>query len=339
MRVHPAGFTERPITFGYNFRMRCESCDHASTLSGADYVRLEAENHALMECTRCHRPTRFGPLASAIRHENDPVLDDGVLNNVIWYHTSPYADWPSKNYEHDQRVLIAASRIQGWGDTEHTLQVLLGKALHLGTYEAAIENMYRRMRNQNDAQTAFFLHRVRISVDPARINPGYRDERDEAAADISIAQLDDDGLDAVRYLNVWEALGSISLAVRPSVITDIHTVAIPNVLGPVDNLPSPLAGLIKDLERKNEMPAPPEERELRSYTLTEELEDALIAHFLPEVNLQVAHEFAQAVARAHGRIGSGFREHARLFAEHARLLSAPGRVLDLLNAAPRRQLT
>ncbi|SDR20768.1 hypothetical protein SAMN04489765_3838 [Tsukamurella pulmonis] len=31
------------------------------------------------------------------------------------------------------------------------------KALHVGTYEAAVENMLRRMRNQNDLASQFYL--------------------------------------------------------------------------------------------------------------------------------------------------------------------------------------
>ncbi|MEV8548083.1 hypothetical protein [Streptomyces sp. NPDC051572] len=340
MRVSEDEFIERPVTFGYNFRMRCGNCDQASPLTGADYVRLERTNNARMECNHCDESIHFGPLAADIRDQADPALDEGMLNKLSWYHTSTYADWPSGDYQRDMRAVFSASRVREVrGDSERYLETRLDKALHLGTYEAAIENMYRHMRDQRDADSAFFLYRVHINVAPTRINPGYRDEKDEAAADISITELTDSGLDAVRYLNVWEAWGSISLAVQPDVITDVHAIPIPNALGPVGDLPSELLDVVEDIEHRNAAPAASEEREFRSYNLTQELESALVAHFLPGVNSEVARAFAGAVARAHGRIGGDYRGHARLFADHARLLYAPEQVLGLLDAAPSRHET
>jgi hypothetical protein len=338
VRVTKAGFIERQITFGYDFRMRCNSCGRSSALSGADYIRLENENNARMGCDHCGESIHFGPLAAGLRDQDDPALDDGLLNKLSWYHTSTYADWPSSDSERDMRAVFSTSRARALlGDPEPHLQAQLDKALHLGTYEAAIENMYRRVRDQADADSAFYLHRVRISVAPARVNSGYRDETNEAAAHISVTELTDLVLDAVRYLNVWEAWGSISLAVRPDIITGIQTIPVPSALGPVGGPPPKLLDVIEELERRNEAPAAPEEREFRSYGLTQELEDALVAHFLPGVNSVVAHDFARAVGKAHGRIGSDYRGHARLFAAHARLLYAPEQVLHLLDTAPSRQ--
>ena len=55
---------------------------------------------------------------------------------------------------------------------------------NIGTYEAAIENMLRRMDDQGDADANFYLHRVQVDIDPDRINDGYRDENDEPARKI-----------------------------------------------------------------------------------------------------------------------------------------------------------
>ncbi|ALV48103.1 hypothetical protein ASR50_34660 [Streptomyces sp. 4F] len=338
MRVSKDGFIERQITFGYDFRMRCGICGRSSKLSGADYIRLETENHARMECDHCDDSIHFGPLAADLRDQDDPALDDGLLTKLNWYHTSTYVDWPSIDRERDVRATLSTSRARELlGDPEPYLQAQLDKALHLGTYEAAIENMYRRMRDQDDADSAFYLHRVHISVASARVAPGYRDETNEAAANISLPELAKLGLDAVRYLNVWEAWGSISLAVRSDVITDIQTIPVPSALGPVGGLPSRLIDVIEDLEHRNETPTAPEEREFRSYDLAQELDDALVAYFLPGVNPVVAYDFVRAVGKAHGRIDSDYRGRARLFAAHASLLHSPERVLGLLDAAPSRR--
>ncbi len=50
------------------------------------------------------------------------------------------------------------------------------EALHVGTYEAAIENVLRRIRDHRDDLTAFYLHRVAIRVGLNSVNDGYRDE-------------------------------------------------------------------------------------------------------------------------------------------------------------------
>jgi hypothetical protein len=137
-----ARFVERQITFGYDFRMRCNSCGQTSILSGADYIRLDNENDAHMECDHCDDSIHFGPLAAGIRDQNDPALDDGMLSRFSWYHSSPYANWPNTDCERDMKAMFSTSRARAlMGDPEPYLQAQLDKALHLGTYEAAIENV------------------------------------------------------------------------------------------------------------------------------------------------------------------------------------------------------
>ncbi|MFI6340999.1 hypothetical protein [Streptomyces sp. NPDC050535] len=335
MQLSKAEFIERPITFGYDFRMRCEGCGRTSSLSGADYLLLDAEADARIKCQNCASSIHFGPLAVGIRDQHDPALDDSMLNRFAWYHTSTYENWPSTDFERDVRAACATGHARAlMRDPERYVRGQLDNALHLGTYEAAIENMYRRMRNQDDERSAFHLYRVRVNIAEGRVNPRFRDENGERAADLSVTELTEHGLDAVRYLNAWEASGCISLAVRPSVITAVQTVPLPSALTPVADLPPEILDVIEDLERRNGEPEIPEEMQDRAYRLTEELEDALVARFLPGVNPKVADDFAQAVGSAHDRGGSDYLGHARLFAAHASLLTAPEQVLGLLDAAP-----
>ncbi|MFF5011460.1 hypothetical protein ACFY3G_52965 [Streptomyces phaeochromogenes] len=84
MRVTKAGFIERQITFGYDFRMHCNSCGRSSTLNGADSIRLESENNARMECDHCDGSIHFGPLAADLRDQDDPALDGGLLSKLSW---------------------------------------------------------------------------------------------------------------------------------------------------------------------------------------------------------------------------------------------------------------
>ena len=81
--------------------------------------------------------------------------------------------------------------------------------------------------NQRDGGSQFYLYRVALCLDPQRINPGYGDENHEFAADISVNDFEEDDLDAVRYLNVHEAMGVLSLAVRPEAIAAVQCIPIP----------------------------------------------------------------------------------------------------------------
>jgi hypothetical protein len=97
---------------------------------------------------------------------------------------------------------------------------------HLGTFESSIENMFRRMRDQGDADNQFFLHRVRIACTATDVSP-LGDEFSDLAGNVKLCVLFDAGYRVMRYLNVFEQPGSISLAVVPSVITHVQTLPVP----------------------------------------------------------------------------------------------------------------
>lgn len=330
---------ERPIDFGYAYRMRCSRCGQASLLTGADYLRLNDEADARMDCAHCHVSIHFGPLAAAIRDEDDIALDDALLNRLSWYHTSTYLDWPSAEFESEQRASLSTERVRALvQDPEHLLSTMLDKALHLGTYEAAIENMYRRMRNQGDAKSSFYLHRVEISIRDGRVNEGYRDENEDTAAQLSVSELTDLGLDALRYLNVWEAAGSISLAVRPDAVVAIQSIPIPAPPDPTNDLPPRVARLVDDVHAR--LPSDPssDQDRLELYRLRSELTERLIAELLPDVNAEVADRFAFAISSAHGWTEpGGFEELTRTFAVHATLLTESAAYLLMLDEAERRR--
>lgn len=100
------------------------------------------------------------------------------------------------------------------------------QAIHVGTYEAAVDSMLRRMRNQGDQGSVFYLHRVRLRPDLV-IEPGWRDENTGEAAQITSFDLADHGIDGIRYLNAYEAIGSLSLAVVRNAIESTQKVTVP----------------------------------------------------------------------------------------------------------------
>ncbi|BCB88689.1 hypothetical protein Psuf_060020 [Phytohabitans suffuscus] len=72
---------------------------------------------------------------------------------------------------------------------ERWIERELNKALHVGTHEAAIENILRRVSVEHEDPAAFYLHRVAIKVHPHRVNGGCRDENHEAAAQLTTMDL------------------------------------------------------------------------------------------------------------------------------------------------------
>ncbi|MFK0402012.1 hypothetical protein ACIQTT_06750 [Microbacterium sp. NPDC090225] len=83
------------------------------------------------------------------------------------------------------------------------------------------------MDDQDDGTSKFYLYRVALRLDSTLVNSEFRYENHEDAADISVYELDLRKLSAVRYRNAHEAIGSLSLAIRPRSIAAVQGIAIP----------------------------------------------------------------------------------------------------------------
>ena len=357
---------ERDDGFAYGYRMNCD-CGRASVLTAADY--FAEVNDAHMRCEHCRRRIHFGRAVIAPRNEHDPVLDDERISQLAWYHTSTSEDWPSAT--HADRV---AAQFQGLADRlgdrlEGFIERESTKALHVGTYETAVENMLRRMHDQADARSLFYLHRVTLEVDPSRINQGYRDENQQEAAQLGVADLDAAGVDAIRYLNVYEAAGTLSLAVHPRVVRTVQTVALP-VRELEDPLPSALDTRVADWESrraglKKEAAAwshidtrhlnlirlglrtdPDGLRERldaassRDQELWREIKETLTEHLLPGLSPMVARAFVAAVDKwsSEGDAEVSVPAYVQHFAGHAVAMTKASEVMALLASQPTRQI-
>ncbi len=234
---------ERFDGFNYAYRMKC-TCGRVSLLTAPDYHREVDDAHML--CTHCGASIHFGTAVTALRNDDDVALDDRHVAAFAWYHTSTAPDWPSMTHAAEVAQRMRQMELIPRAQREYFIRLASTKALHLGTYEAAVENLLRRMHDEGDAGSQFYLHRV--AVLPGRINDGYRDENHDPASDITVGELEADGLDAVRYLNVYEAPGSLSLAVRPGTIRWIQSIPIP-VADPAEiKLPELIASLVRDVD-------------------------------------------------------------------------------------------
>lgn len=346
---------ERNDGFDYDLRMLCD-CGLSSPLSAADYE--EGAHQSRMTCVHCGDSIHYGPAVAAVRDVNDPALHDEALHTFAWYHTSTQPDWPSPTFTADfiegidERDLLMPSR-------EEYIAHHTSKALHVGTYEAAIENMLRRMNDELDSHSQFYLYRVALRLDSQRINPGYRDENHEIASDISTDELDELNLAAVRYLNVHEAIGTLSLAIAPKSIHAVQRLALPlpDLSLPADASDGPFIcevretdrrtsdaatdlGVTPIVRRKMELGMVPDPsgaakryRDARRtyYDAVRTLEHHLEEQYLPHASVLVRRAFTQAAA--HWR-ADGIDEYVGRYRTWAALIERPVAVRETLASRP-----
>lgn len=215
---------DRRVDFAYGYRMRCERCRTSSWLTAEDHA---GSPEAAMRCSACGEEFNFGRAVIDLRDPDDAALDDSRLPQLAWYHTTTDPDWPRSSnllaageFDASRKDDLHEGRRRAYGKRQEN------QALHLGTYEAAIESMLRRMRNQNDRDSTFYLYRIRIRGGLA-IESGWRDENHAEAATITATELSNDGLDVIRYLNAYESMGSISVAVVRGSIESTQRFALP----------------------------------------------------------------------------------------------------------------
>lgn len=216
------GLVERPVTFDYGYNMRCAECSGITPLTATEY--FSEPNGAHVDCVNCAYDIHFGQAVMTIRDSDDPVLDDQQASRVAWYHTSTAPAWPRAARPMPAsavRLLTSVLRPEDVHRARHTYET---QALHLGTYESAIESMLRRMRDQDDGGEQFYLYRVALRRGLI-IEPGWRDENVAEAAQITQSALRK--VDAIRYLNVYESPGSLSLAVQQRSIHSVQRVSLP----------------------------------------------------------------------------------------------------------------
>lgn len=215
------GGIERPVDFSYDACwFECPVCRDRVVMTFEDRANGESRT-----CSSGHDVSAQEEYP-ALTDPSDVATDPAEIERLVWYHTSTRADWPPI----DESPTASAT--------------------HLGTFESAIENMFRRMHNQSDAESQFYLHRVRIACPPAEVSP-LGQELSDFMGNVWLSNLYDAGFPLVRYVNVHEHPGSISLAVVPSAITHLQTLAVPLSLDTEESTTSrdAFTSYIADLDR------------------------------------------------------------------------------------------
>ncbi|WP_202410717.1 hypothetical protein [Brevibacterium rongguiense] len=157
----------------------------------------------------------------------DPALNDDQVAQFSWYHTSTQPDWPTSEFDPAadltpgiRRMMGGDERVAAWAARQQA------KALHVGTYEAAVHNMLRRMRDQADHGSQFYLYRVHLKPSVTE-REGWIVDPSNWLGDVVLAEVCPPGVDVTRYLNYHEDPGGLSLALGRDAIAGVQRVAVP----------------------------------------------------------------------------------------------------------------
>ena len=147
-------FVEQPwVGFDYDFTFVCPApCDRRIVVPAELYDRLTCGKAELPRC-KCGAKVDGPELSPALRDVNDPALQDDV-DHLIWYHTGTYRDWPdSEAYRTD--VLAGIAQLAAPASVKRQeLEQRMSLAVHVGTYESTIDNMMRRIGEEDPGGSA-----------------------------------------------------------------------------------------------------------------------------------------------------------------------------------------
>jgi hypothetical protein len=348
----PKRLSDQPLAgFDYNFWFVCESCGVRVCVGSDDYERQSTMQASYPLC-KCGVEIDISEASPALRHPDDVALQDALIDKMYWYHSSRYEKWPdTAAYTEDVTNAINEIRFAGV-DHQRMVRGRLALALHVGTYEAAIENMLRRICDQDSGDHStirYWLHRVQLRLERGDLHPDVGPEFGTLMGDLDLQVVHDRGARAIRYINVHEAVGSISIAIDPGLIVKVEKILLPAAaaaatarattatdraiaaLTDAEELRPDTSGVSDDalhlaqLFDRPENPSDP--HSVRTYDVAkrfeiytdclagiwDELTAVLEAEYLSGVNEQVRRRFLDAVRRHRSRPGT-YHEQFRLMA-------------------------
>ena len=260
------------------------------------------------------------------------------MREFYWYHSSTHENWPDRQFDPAARLTDVTKRrmeamgsgVGAWASRQKT------KALHVGTYEAAIENMLRRMDDQGSSDDQFYLYRLQLDPDCV-IEPGVHKEPTNFVGDAYLAEVCAPGTNVFRYVNVHEDASSVSLAIEPDAVRAVQGIPIPLAVDATD--PWVMDATARLSEAMSE-PAPRPKGKLQRYRLREVSALATEARRL-ESEIATGLPLALRERFTVGFDEAGFNAAPAVFPSKlvglARLVTDPRAILDSLDAQPWRR--
>lgn len=323
---------ERAINFERPRRMRCGSCRH-EWLVTAQW--LDRFNQAREVCPVCGTDCQGEDRPDFCADPQDPAQEDSAVREFYWYHSSTHENWPDRQFDPAARLTDVIKRrmeamgsgVGAWASRQKT------KALHVGTYEAAIENMLRRMDDQGSSDDQFYLYRLQLDPDCV-IEPGVHKEPTNFVGDAYLAEVCAPGTNVFRYVNVHEDASSVSLAIEPDAVRAVQRIPIPLATDPW------VMDATARLSEATSEPAPRPKGKLQRYRLRDVSALATEARRL-ESEIATGLPLALRERFTVGFDEAGFNAAPAVFPSKlvglARLVTDPRAILDSLDAQPWRR--
>ncbi|WTP56015.1 hypothetical protein OHU07_03720 [Streptomyces phaeochromogenes] len=215
---------ERRIDFWRERRMLCGACGHQWRV---DLDWIDRWGQGEETCPGCGVTCEHEDSPRVTVDPDDPALDDDRVARFFWYHTSTQPDWPTCNFDpaavltpETRMMMGGGERVAEWAARQRA------KALHIGTYEAAVHNMLRRLRDQADQRSRFYLYRVRLNPSVV-VREGWLIDPSDFVGDVVLDKVCPPGVDVARYLNYHEDPGGLSLGLGREVIASVQQVPVP----------------------------------------------------------------------------------------------------------------
>lgn len=215
---------DRQVDFFRTRHMLCADCDHRWI---ADLDWIDKSESTPQGCPNCGGIRDDEPVPFVTVAPDDLALNGAVVPKLAWYHTSTRADWPRRDIDPAaelpkqlRRMMGGRAGVASWVGRERS------KALHVGTFESAIHNMFRRIYDEGDKGKQFYLYRVRLKPS-VTIREGWLADPSDAWGHVTLDEVCPPGVDVARYLNYHEDLGSLSLALGRDAIASTQQIAIP----------------------------------------------------------------------------------------------------------------
>lgn len=215
---------ERPIDFSRDRDMLCANCERQFHVS-LGWIDSWKQGHG--ECPGCQLTCEHELAPRVTVDPDDPALDVGRVPDFYWYHSSTHSDWPPIGLDPAAGLTPATvarmggtQRVAAWAERQRS------QALHVGTYEAAIHNMLRRMDDQNDLESQFYLYRVRLKPSVV-VREDWTIDPSKLMGTLPLDEVCPAGVDVARYLNYHEDPGGLSLALGRESISSVQSIAIP----------------------------------------------------------------------------------------------------------------
>ncbi|MDT0615538.1 hypothetical protein [Streptomyces lancefieldiae] len=192
---------ERWIDFSRDRRMLCGACGHQWRV---DLDWIDRWERGGEKCPGCGLTCEHEDAPRVTVDPDEPALDDDWVVTVSWYHTSTQPDWPRRDFD-PAAVLTAETRMRMGGDERVAAWAARqrAKALHIGTYEAAVHNMLRRIRDQADRGNQFYLYRVHLRPSVV-VREGWLVDPSDFVGDVVLDEVCPPGVGVARYLNYHE---------------------------------------------------------------------------------------------------------------------------------------